>query len=380
MLFIIILSTFGFAFSLNANASLTTSLMTSLLNQDTSAWMRAAEDVLKDTANLNDIGWDLGDVNGDKKITRSDENDLNFNGVQDANEEDFTGQMVVEPWTHIYTLINPVDPSDDTAFKELEELLCNNLFWSLSIVPDVDKNGNYTGGASFDISRSDPWQNKYTALYIPSTTHDLSGVFVLISGGPNKTIEASVSIQNNEVVISHQSDDTICTIARTYDMRIVSNTIISEIPEIEDFKVPKTEDEFYEYIVEYCMPTILERGNSPYNEVGIALCEIFGEDENVKYITAEHITIVSDMLSRGGIKDPNEFLNERFYKIQMDINGEILDVYLNVKPDKEQIKDLEPASNSTTVIFVVGLSILAIGAGAVYVFSRKLKRNDDINI
>jgi hypothetical protein len=71
-------------------------------------------------------------------------------------------------------------------------------------------------------------------------------------------------------------------------------------------------------------------------------------------------------------------LNERFYKIQMDINGEILDVYLNVKPNKEQIKDLEPASNSTTVIFVVGLSILAIGAGAVYVFSRKLRRNDDI--
>ena len=365
--------------SINASASITTSLIKTSLEVDARIWQVTTEEILNDTNRLKDIGWNTGDVNGDKKRTRSDVNDLNFNGIQDDNENEFSGNMIFEPWTDIYTLINPAAPTDDTAFKELEKMLSDNLLWDLKIVPDVDDNGKYTGNAHFEIVRpDDPWGNQYEAYYIANTTSNLSGVFVLISGGMNEKIEASVTILKDRVVISNQSDDTICTVAQKNDFSFVSNTIISEVPEIEDFKTPKTEDEWYEYLIEYCLPTILERGNSPYNEVGIALCEVFGEDENVKYLTAEHITIVSDMLSHGGIKNPKKFLNERFYKIQMDINGEILDVYLNVKPNKEQIKDLEPASNSTTVIFVVGLSILAIGAGAVYVFSRKLKRNDDI--
>ena len=283
ILFIVIVSTFCFAFSLNANASLTTSLIKTSLEVDARIWQVTAEGILKDTNGLKDIGWDTGDVNGDKKITRSDENDLNFNGIQDDNENEFSGNMIFESWTDIYTFINPIDQTDDTAFKELEKMLSENLLWDLKIVPDVDDNGKYTGNAHFEIANpDDPWGNQYEAYYIANTTSNLSGVFVLISGGMNEKIEASVTILKDRVVISNQSDDTICTIAQKNDFSFVSNTIISEVPEIEDFNHPKTEDEWYEYLIEYCLPTILERGNSPYNEVGIALCEVFGEDENVK--------------------------------------------------------------------------------------------------
>lgn len=365
----------------NANASITTSVIVSYLQKDTSKWQSAAEKVLRDTSNLSEIGWDIGDVNGDRKLTRADVNDFNFNGVQDENEEAFTGQTTIEPWKGIYTLINPVDPTDDSAFKTLEKMLSDALWWDLTIIPDVDTNDQYTGGAKFDItSPKDPWRNPYQALYIPNNTKDMSGVFVLISGGMNEQIEASVKMYNGEVIISNQSDDTICTVAQTADIYFVSNIIISEIPEIEDFKHPKTEDEWYEHIVSYCMRTILERGNSPYNEVGIALCEIFGEDENIKYLTHDHITIVSDMLKQGGINNPQKFLNERFYKIQLNIEGEMLDVYLNVQPTNDQIKDISehtPQPKTTTTIFIVGGVILAIGVGVAYMLSRKKKPNDE---
>lgn len=382
VLYIIIFGSLMLACAINANASVTTSVIESYLQKDTAEWQSAAEKVLRDTSNLSEIGWDIGDVNGDRKLTRADVNDLNFNGVQDENEEAFTGETTIEPWKGIYTLINPLDPTDDSAFKALEKMLSDVLWWELTIVPDVNAKNQYTGGAKFDITYpTDPWRNQYQALYIPSNTRDISGVFVFISGGMNEKIEASVKIHNGEVIVTNQADDTICTVAQAPD-RYVSNIILSKIPEVEDFiKHPQTEDEWYEYIANHCMRTILERGNSPYNEVGIALCEIFGEDKNVKYLTHEHITIVSDMLlNQGGINNPQKFLNERFYKIQLNIEGEILDVYLNVQPTKDQMADISehtPQSKTTTTVFIVGGAILVIGAGVAHILSRKKKPKEE---
>ena len=98
------------------------------VQNDFRSYQLAIEAVALENDGFNTFGWDIGDLNGDRICNSYDEKDTNKNGIQDANEEDFTGVYIqTETWTDIYTLINPADPTDYTAITNLQKALNKKL-------------------------------------------------------------------------------------------------------------------------------------------------------------------------------------------------------------------------------------------------------------
>ena len=91
---------------------------------DFRSYQYAVEQVAREFDGFNTLGWDTGDENGDRICNSYDENDTNKNGIQDDNEDTFTGHIgYKETWTSVYTLINPADENDNSAILALENAL-----------------------------------------------------------------------------------------------------------------------------------------------------------------------------------------------------------------------------------------------------------------
>lgn len=142
------------------------------VQNDFRSYQLAIEAVALENDGFNTFGWDLGDLNGDRICNSYDEKDTNKNGIQDANEEDFTGVYISsETWTDIYTLINPADPNDYTAITNLQKALNKKLDPELQIIIDIDGNITMMNDAK------DPWGNQYAGKYLTNATSEAASLW-----------------------------------------------------------------------------------------------------------------------------------------------------------------------------------------------------------
>ena len=175
----------------------------------------AFETVSKENAGFASFGWNTGDDNGDRKRNSYDEGDIGtgvgtpgyHNGKVDSGEI-WTGRKVYgETWTGTYTLVNPDDMTDTSAFEALEAAINANLDPKLhiTIIPDLDNGGNPVGTAKIEMANSarDPWKKEYHGAYITNAQNDGAdrGALVMYSNGANGTLGSEHSIAGGNVSI-----------------------------------------------------------------------------------------------------------------------------------------------------------------------------------
>ena len=167
----------------------------------------AFETVSKENAGFASLGWDTGDENGDRIRNSYDEGDTDQDGVVDTGET-WTGHKVYsETWFGIYTLINPDDNTDKSAFKLLEDKVNANLDPKLHITITPEENaGVLTGNANVSMANAakDPWKNEYHGAYITNALNDAAdrGAFVLYSNGANGQWGSEHDIANGVVTVT----------------------------------------------------------------------------------------------------------------------------------------------------------------------------------
>ena len=175
----------------------------------------ALETVSKENAGFASLGWNTGDDNGDRIRNSYDEGDIGtgvgtpgyHNGKVDSGEI-WTGRKVYgETWTGTYTLVNPDDMTDTSAFEALEAAINANLDPKLhiTIIPDLDNGGNPVGTAKIEMANSarDPWKKEYHGAYITNAQNDGAdrGALVMYSNGANGTLGSEHSIAGGNVSI-----------------------------------------------------------------------------------------------------------------------------------------------------------------------------------
>ena len=121
--------------------------------------------------------------------------------------ETWTGHKVPgENWTGTYTLVNPDDNTDKSAFKLLEDNVNANLDPKLhiTIIPD-EVGGVLTGEAIIAMANAakDPWKNEYHGVYITNAQNDKMdrGAFIIYSNGANGQWGSEHDIANGSVTI-----------------------------------------------------------------------------------------------------------------------------------------------------------------------------------
>ena len=161
---------------------------------DFRSYQVALETVARENDGFNTFGWDYGDLNGNRIRDQYDAGDNNENGIEDENEV-WTGKMVYENVSGIYTLINPADSSDKSAVRALEKAINNNLDPSLHITIEDDFLITMKNGAV------DPWRGEYHGRYITNAGPDGMdrGVILMYSGGPNLTNGSADGVCNGVV-------------------------------------------------------------------------------------------------------------------------------------------------------------------------------------
>ena len=166
----------------------------------------AFETVSKENAGFASLGWDTGDENGDRIRNSYDEGDDDEDGIMDPGET-WTGHKVYgEDWTGTYTLINPDDNTDKSAFKLLEDKVNANLDPKLHITITPEENaGVLTGNAKVTMANGakDPWKNEYHGVYITNVLNDKGdrGAFIIYSNGANGQWGSEHRIANGNVSI-----------------------------------------------------------------------------------------------------------------------------------------------------------------------------------
>ena len=188
---------------------------------DFRSYQYAVEQVAREFDGFNTLGWDTGDENGDRICNSYDENDTNKNGIQDNNEDIFTGHVgYKETWTSVYTLINPADENDNSAILVLENALNKYLDPELKIRIDND------GRITMMNSMKDPWHAEYEGRYItnaselaaakwntdPSMDGSIGdkndrGAIVIWSKGPNGEFGSKIKIENGLVTTTISMTD-----------------------------------------------------------------------------------------------------------------------------------------------------------------------------
>ena len=187
----------------------------------------AFETVSKENAGFASLGWDTGDDNGNRKRDSYDEGDTNKNNIMESTET-WTGHKVYgEDWTGTYTLINPDDDTDKSAFKLLEDKVNANLDPKLHITITPEENaGVLTGNAKVTMANAakDPWKNEYHGVYLTNAQNDKGdrGAFIIYSNGANGQWGSEHSIANGNVSIIvpgnnvRGKDDYAMTVFYTY--------------------------------------------------------------------------------------------------------------------------------------------------------------------
>ena len=215
ILFVVLVSKVDFA----TDKASTTGVQT-----DFRSFQVAFETVSRENSGFATLGWDTGDnaggiakdgpvtINGidytyanaekdagDRKRNSYDVGDLNLNGKCDVDET-FTGRKIyTETWTSIYTLDNPGDADDKSAYIDLENAINKNLDPKLHITINPENKTIYMANGY-----QDPWKTEYHGFYLSNAANDGMdrGAIVMYSDGPNKVFGSEQTISNGIVQIT----------------------------------------------------------------------------------------------------------------------------------------------------------------------------------
>ena len=229
ILFVVLISKVDFA---------TDKAKASGVQTDFRSFQMAFETVSKENAGFASLGWDTGDENGNRKRDSYDEGDTNQNNIMESTET-WTGHKVPgEDWTGTYTLVNPDDDTDKSAFKLLEDKVNANLDPKLHIIITPEENaGVLTGNAKVTMANAakDPWKNEYHGVYITNAQNDKAdrGAFIIYSNGTNGQWGSEHDIANGKVSINvpgnnvRGKDDMSIAVSYTYVNGYGENAVIT---------------------------------------------------------------------------------------------------------------------------------------------------------
>ena len=167
---------------------------------DFRAYQMAFEIVSKEYGGFASLGWDKGDSNGDRIRNSVDEGDTNADGIYDADEVWTGRKRYIEFWSGVYTLDNPYDASDKSAYFALQNAINSNLDPKLHITIDPA-----LLTISMANSAKDPWGNEYKGYYLTNAAVDGldRGAIVLYSAGANNEVGLKQSIASGVVSITN---------------------------------------------------------------------------------------------------------------------------------------------------------------------------------
>ena len=219
----------------------------------------AFEVVAKENAGFNTFGWDIGDnagglatgdtivINektytytnaakdaGDRIRNSYDEGDINLNGIMDDSEEWSGRKVYTEKWTGNYTLDNPANPNDKSAYNALEHAINANLDPKFQIELSYD--------GTFTTLIADPWGTNFHGMFVTNALEDKTdrGALIILSDGPNKTGNVKVNIANGVISFTGNTDDfylsTIYTFKNGYG-EVVSDMKLPTVTENNDNEV-----------------------------------------------------------------------------------------------------------------------------------------------
>ena len=207
ILFVVLVSKVDFA----TDKAKTTGVQT-----DFRSFQVAFETVSRENAGFNTLGWDTGDKadnsliagytyenadkdGGDRIRNSYDKGDMNLNGICEDGET-WTGQkLYTETWTGVYTLDNPADADDKSAYIDLEKAINKNLDPALQISIDPENKTIYMANGY-----QDPWKTEYHGFYLSNAANDGKdrGAIVMYSDGPNKVFGSEQTIANGVVTVT----------------------------------------------------------------------------------------------------------------------------------------------------------------------------------
>ena len=238
ILFVVLVSKVDFA----TDKAKTTGVQT-----DFRSFQVALETVSRENAGFNTLGWDTGDKadnsllagytyenadkdGGDRIRNSYDKGDLNLNGICEEGET-WTGQkLYTETWTGIYTLDNPADATDMSAYLALEKAINKNLDPALQISIDPENKTIFMANGY-----QDPWNTEYHGFYLTNAAVDGKdrGAIVMYSDGPNKVFGSDQTIANGIVSVTIKNgavqgqDDLSIVTSYTYVNGYGENTTIT---------------------------------------------------------------------------------------------------------------------------------------------------------
>ena len=225
ILFIVLVSKVDFA---------TDKAKASGVQTDFRSFQTAFEQVARENSGFATLGWDTGDDNGDRIRNSYDKGDngagggIAQNGIQDGTEVFVGSKTYGEDWTSTYTLVNPNNSKDASAFVTLENAINSNLDPKLhiTITPNADASGNLTGSAAITMANQarDPWKNEYAGAYITNATVDSldRGSIVMYSTGANGNLGVNYSVSGGLVGVEapgnnvNGKDDYVLSVTYSY--------------------------------------------------------------------------------------------------------------------------------------------------------------------
>jgi hypothetical protein len=183
----------------------------------------AFEYVGKNKKGFTTYGWDTGDLNGNHIRDFFDEGDFNKNGNREPGEV-WTGVKVYsEEWTGVYSLVNPSDENDKSAFKALEhdinEKLSESLLETLQIeiIPEIEgykMNGN--AKIRFEDGK-DYWDNSYHGYFLAGSSDRDVGTIIIYTYGPNCIPNGTYSAHDGVSTICDVNDDFYIALMCTFE-------------------------------------------------------------------------------------------------------------------------------------------------------------------
>ena len=225
ILFIVLVSKVDFA---------TDKAKASGVQTDFRSFQTAFEQVARENSGYATLGWDTGDDNGDRIRNSYDKGDngsgggIAQNGIQDGTEVFVGSKTYGEDWTGTYTLVNPDNSKDASAFVALENAINANLDPKLhiTITPNADASGNLTGSAAITMANQahDPWKNEYAGAYITNATVDSldRGSIIMYSTGANGKLGVDYSVSGGLVGVEvpgnniNGKDDYVLSVTYSY--------------------------------------------------------------------------------------------------------------------------------------------------------------------
>ena len=188
---------------------------------DFRSFQLAFDQVAKENAGFNSLGWDTGDDNGDRIRNSYDKGDngdgggIAQNGIQDGTEVFVGSKTYGETWNEVFTLVNPNNSKDASAFVALENAINSNLDPKLhiTITPEANGSGELTGTAVITMANQarDPWKNEYHGVYISHAERDGGadrGAIIIYSNGANGKWGSEHDITNGVVSVTVPGNNT----------------------------------------------------------------------------------------------------------------------------------------------------------------------------